>query len=117
MKKGDIVLIKYPFSDLIGNKVRPALVISSEQYNRTSQDALFIAISSVIDSPRSVDLLISSTHVDFSRTGLHVASLVKTDKIFCLLQSSTARFLGDVSVSMQKEIDSRLRDLLGLPLS
>lgn len=29
MKKGDIVLIPFPFSDLTGEKLRPALIISS----------------------------------------------------------------------------------------
>lgn len=124
MKKGDIVLIRYPFSDAYTekvaptavDKVRPAIVISNETYNKTSQDALFMAISSVVDGRRSIDYLISSSDTDFSKTGLKKASLVKTDKIFSLLQLSATNYLGEISLSMQKEIDARLRDLLDLPL-
>jgi 16S rRNA A1518/A1519 N6-dimethyltransferase RsmA/KsgA/DIM1 with predicted DNA glycosylase/AP lyase activity len=34
----DIILIKFPFSDLSGAKVRPALVISNQGYNTKSLD-------------------------------------------------------------------------------
>lgn len=33
-KKWDIVLIKFPFTDLSNYKLRPALVISNEDYNK-----------------------------------------------------------------------------------
>jgi mRNA interferase MazF len=33
MRQGDIVLIKFPFSDLSELKLRPALVLSNEKYN------------------------------------------------------------------------------------
>lgn len=32
LKQGDIVLIKFPFSDLKGKKVRPAIVVSNKIY-------------------------------------------------------------------------------------
>ena len=38
VKQRDIILIKFPFSDLSGAKVRPALVISNNQYNQKKRN-------------------------------------------------------------------------------
>ena len=43
--RGDIVLIPFPFTDLSGNKVRPAIVISNSHVNKTS-DLILAQITS-----------------------------------------------------------------------
>lgn len=114
MKRGDVVLITFPFSDLQGIKVRPAVVISSDQYNKRSQDALFMLISSNIANPRSVDYLIQKEHPEFLKTGLKHASLVKCDKVVSLLQATAKRHLGCLSENMQRAIDQILLNILGM---
>ena len=37
MKKGDIILLPFPFTDLSGNKLRPALVLADEEGDVISQ--------------------------------------------------------------------------------
>lgn len=34
-EQGDIVLIPFPYSDLTGSKLRPALILSNEKLNKT----------------------------------------------------------------------------------
>jgi mRNA interferase MazF len=46
VKQREIILINFPFSDLTGAKVRPALVISNNPYNRTNLDTVVLAITS-----------------------------------------------------------------------
>ncbi|MDJ0531865.1 MAG: type II toxin-antitoxin system PemK/MazF family toxin [Xenococcaceae cyanobacterium MO_207.B15] len=48
VKQRDIILIKFPFSDLSGAKVRPALVISNDKYNSSKLDAVVVAMTSNI---------------------------------------------------------------------
>jgi mRNA interferase MazF len=46
LSQRDIILIPFPFSDLAGTKVRPALVISNNGYNKNSLDAVVVALTS-----------------------------------------------------------------------
>ena len=41
--KGNIVLIQYPFSDLAGSKVRPAIVVNGVH---SSQDLMIVPLTS-----------------------------------------------------------------------
>lgn len=43
---GDVVLVRFPFTDQSTTKQRPAVVISSEAYHRARPDILIMAITS-----------------------------------------------------------------------
>ena len=47
-KSGDVVLVEAAFSEGIGSKKRPALVISSNHYNRSRNEVIIAAITSNI---------------------------------------------------------------------
>jgi len=44
----DLVLLPFPFSDQTGRKVRPAIVISNDEFNNNSEDVLVVAVTSNI---------------------------------------------------------------------
>ncbi|PIW85461.1 MAG: hypothetical protein COZ95_04435 [Nitrospirae bacterium CG_4_8_14_3_um_filter_50_41] len=48
-KRGDVVLVPFPFSDQTATKKRPAIVISSSAYNEVSQDTVILAVTSRIE--------------------------------------------------------------------
>lgn len=43
--RGEIVAVPYPFTDLTGTKTRPALIVSTDAYNRSCSDVLVAAIT------------------------------------------------------------------------
>ena len=45
-KRGDVVLVPFPFTDLTTTKRRPALVISTDLYNRSQVNLIIAAITS-----------------------------------------------------------------------
>lgn len=47
-KAGDIVLLKFPFSDQTTTKKRPAVIISSDVYHDFYEDIIVMAITSQI---------------------------------------------------------------------
>ena len=73
--KGDIVVIPFPFSDLSGNKRRPALVIA----DLTGDDIILCQITSVA---RNDDFAVPVDVVDFESGVLPVKSFVRPNKIF-----------------------------------
>ena len=67
MKKGTIVLTPFPFTDLAGQKNRPALVLA---LSRREEDVILAFISSGIREAEETDLLMLMEHPDFAETGL-----------------------------------------------
>ncbi len=48
-ERGNIILVPFPFSDQSTTKKRPAVVISSDDYNENSPDIIIMAITSRIE--------------------------------------------------------------------
>ena len=47
-KQGDVFLVPFPFTDQSGTKQRPAVVLSSSQYNQNHLDVILAPITSQI---------------------------------------------------------------------
>ena len=45
-RRGDIVLVSVPFTDLSSSKRRPALVVSPDSFNQQLQDVVLVALTS-----------------------------------------------------------------------
>jgi mRNA interferase MazF len=112
LARGDVVLSRFPFTDLSGASVRPALVVSN---GLIGQDLVISAISSVIRATLpATDLLVESTHPEFAVTGLRVPSVIRVHKLVAVEQSVVVRRLGKIGAVLQQEVDQRLRTLLQL---
>ena len=82
--KGDIVIIRFSFTDLSNSKKRPALVISNDIVNQTG-DYLMVQITSK-EKTDSLSLLIANA--DFTgNNALPLDSFVRLHKIFLLNES------------------------------
>lgn len=113
MKRGTIVLIKFPFTDLQAFKRRPAIIVSKE--NKTSNDFIVAFITSVYSEKLSeTDFVFDMHHSDFRRSGLIKTSIIKLDKLATLNKSIFTGELGYLSNSTMKEIDVRLKIALDL---
>ena len=54
-KRGDVVLVPFPFTDFSSSKQRPALVVSADGLNATRDDVLVAAITSQVPAVLAVD--------------------------------------------------------------
>ena len=110
--RGDIVLTRFPFTDLTGTSLRPALVVSQRQIG---QDIVLVAISSVVRGALSpTDYTVNPTHPEFALTGLRVTSVFRMHKLAAVERSTIIRHLGRIGPQLQVEVDKLLRMVLGL---
>jgi mRNA interferase MazF len=113
LKRGDIVLVPFPFTDLTAEKLRPAIIISPDPQEI---DVVIAFISSIVPPGElpPVDFLLTPKHPDFPQTGLKKASVFKMKKLLTIERTKIIRCLGKVSPAIQKELDRRLKEALGL---
>src|SRR5205823_2199996 len=110
--RGDVVLTKFPFTDLTGSAVRPALVVSQ---GLIGQDLVLAAISSVLRGSLSpTDFTVDTSHPEFPQTGLRVTSVFRMHKLAAVERSIINRRLGHIGPLLGAEMDRLLRLVLGL---
>jgi len=106
-KRGEIVLIPVPFSDLSSVKRRPVLVISNISHNSVNSDMIVVAITSNLGQNGIVietkDLLAGE---------LPKKSLIRYDKIYTLEQRIVLKQLGIVSESILKNVINDINMLI-----
>jgi len=107
--RGDVVLVSFIFSDETGERRRPAVIVSSDAYHQSRQEAVIAAITSRTDRILEGDHLIS----DWQGAGLLFPS-VATGIIRTIKQGMIARKLGSMPASDMRSIDSKLKLALGL---
>mgnify|MGYP001039832887 CR=1 FL=1 len=100
---GDVILIGFPFTDLSGTKQRPAVVISSNWFNKKGTDVIVAAISSHIPPKIEEDEYLLSPK-EQKLAGLPKQSFVKVGKIITLDQRLVRKKLGHLPVETQSHI-------------
>lgn len=114
VRRGDIVLVDYPFSDGKGSKVRPALVVQTDQLNHRIDDTILAAISRSTHRASATQLLIDLATDDGQATGLRQNSMVQCENLLTYDQSLIIASIGRLSVPLQQQIDTCLRQALEL---
>lgn len=110
-KRGEVWLVRFPFTDLTSVKLRPSLVWAEH-----GSDLVSIGIFSRIPvSPFSETwVLIEDQHPEFLQTGLKKTSLVKTEKIALIHESVFHRKLGELPPGIFTQVEESLRKALFL---
>src|SRR4051794_16285274 len=71
---GDVIVVPFPFTDQTATKKRPAVVISSEAYQRERPDIILMAITSQLRPAPAVGEV---AVVDWQAAGLLKPSVIK----------------------------------------
>ncbi len=115
MKRGDVILCKFPHSSTAPAKLRPALVVQSDYYNDRIVNLLVAGITgNLANSADAAHFLIDISTPDGRQSGLERNSLVSCINLAVIPPRNVARKIGELTELAMKRVDECLKAALGL---
>ena len=109
-KRGDVLLVQFPFSGPGGKKDRPAVVVSTDAYHDDWDELLVAAITSRPPrTTRTTDCALQ----DWKTAGLHQTSWVRSH-MATVQRTLIMRKLGNLTARDLHTVEGCLRDSVGL---
>ncbi len=108
LRVGSVVLVTFPFSNLKGKKIRPALVLAKGEFDN-------LILCQITSKPYSSKTAIRIEPSDFAKGDLPVVSFVRPDKLFTADVSIIKDTAGELTTKIKNIILQRVRRLFALP--
>ncbi len=117
MKRGDVVVVAFPYVTGGGGKNRPALVIQCDRNNQRLSNTIVAMITGNIRlaATEPTQLLIDPANPEGQTSGLAYPSAVKCENLYTVSQQHVLRTLGTLPPSLMSRIDGCMKAALGLP--
>jgi mRNA interferase MazF len=103
---GDVVLVRYPFSDLSSSKIRPAVVVNAAH---ASLDVFLVPLTSRSMNLQAGEFLLQ----DWAAAGLHIPTATKRG-IYTVKQDLILKLVGRLTSVDRNRLGQSLREWLGL---
>lgn len=108
LKRGDVILVPFPFAELTASKARPAVVISGERFLQSERKIIVAAITSNVRAHRGATNL---RLVRWSESGLLKPSVV-TSWLATLSPELILMRIGTIPITDLRGVESRVRAAL-----
>src|SRR5262245_28222920 len=113
MRRGDIVEINWPFSDLTGSKVRPAVVVQANYLDGLTDDTILVKITGsrfgVPGTEVEIDPAVEAA------SGLNKLCYASCKDILTRDKTLVRRTVGVLSDVVMRQIETCLKTVLELP--
>jgi mRNA interferase MazF len=111
-KRGDVILVLFPHSDLRSAKLRPALVVQADDL-RTGLPQIIVAMitSRLFRANHQSRVTILRSSPEGQQSGLLTDSVVMTDNLATIAETEIDRVIGTLPMA---NVDRALRHTLGL---
>ena len=90
----ELVLLPYPFSDQGGSKVRPAIIVSNDNFNKKCEDCVLVPLTTVIKNEH-YSLILNQDNLESGK--LLKQSRIRIDKIFTIKKSLIIMKIGKIN--------------------
>ena len=108
-----VILVPFPFDDLTGSKVRPAVCLT-DALGAHRHVVLAFVTSVVPPTLEATDLLLDPASADFTHTGLKVRSALRMHRMVTVSAALIQRQLGALTPNLQVQVQQRLRALFAI---
>ena len=111
-KRGDVILLRFPNSNLLTSKLRPGLIVQADNLQTGLRQVIVAMITSNMfraNHPSRVPILLATP--EGQQSGLLMDSVVVTDNLTTVVESTIERIVGSVPMA---KIDIALRHTLNL---
>ena len=113
IKRGAVVLLPFPNSDLQTAKMRPALVVQADDLHTGLAQIVIAMISSNLSRANHPSRILIETKTELGKSsGLLFDSVVMTDNLATVLLTHVTRTIGELT--KMREVDNALRYTLNL---
>lgn len=104
--KNDVILVRYPFSDLSNAKVRPAIIVSTTHISR---DILIVPLTSKVSSLLPGEFVLA----EWKQAGLNVSTAVKRG-IYTIEKKLVLKTIGKLQKTDVQKLEKSLKSWLGI---
>jgi len=111
-KRGDVILVKFPYSDLVSYKRRPALIVQDETVETGLSQRVVIQITSNLDRTGDTRVLVRKDSPDGQAMGILSDSVIVADHLATVLPREIDKVIG--RCTCLPEVETALRRVLGL---
>jgi mRNA interferase MazF len=111
IEQRSVILIPFPYTDLSGAKKRPALVLSSNEFNAINEDLVCCLITS---NPKSIQHSVKITNKDMESGHLDLESKVKPYRIFTVNKRLIYKSIGKLGRIKSKLVVDIISNIINL---
>jgi len=113
--RGDVVLVKFLFSDGSGrSKLRPALVVQTDDMNNRITDTIIAAISTKSHRTSEYQVAIDVATPEGLLSGLRFTSMVQCENLLTIDTVLFQAVIGHLPESIMLQINGALKDVFAL---
>ncbi len=115
MRRGDVILVRFPHASGLRGKKRPAVVVQSNAYTGAVTTLVVAEITKNLTMASDPScLFIDTSTPEGSATGLVRDSVVSCLVLVTVYADSVAQIIGTLSPAMKQRLDACLKVALGL---
>jgi mRNA interferase MazF len=117
IRRGDVVIARFPYAGGAGSKVRPAVVIQCDRLNQKLSNTLLAMITgnTRLAGTEPAQFLVDPGTPDGAASGLAFPSAVKCENLATIPQIDIIDIVGHLSPALMQRLNDCLKAALELP--